>query len=57
MPSTYWEYVARSPGPKLIVVSARSAEFTPARLAEVWNGAVARWPKPGVRPREGPGAP
>lgn len=40
-----------------IIDCARSAEFTPARLAEVWNGAVGRWPKPAVRPREGPGEP
>jgi 4-hydroxy-4-methyl-2-oxoglutarate aldolase len=33
-----------------IIDCARSADFRPARLAEVWNGAVGRWPKPGARP-------
>ncbi len=41
-----------------IIGCARSPEFTPARLAEVWNGAVGRWPKPAVRPSQGgPGVP
>jgi 4-hydroxy-4-methyl-2-oxoglutarate aldolase len=40
-----------------IIDCARSAEFTPARLAEVWNGAVGRWPKPAGRPRGEPEVP
>ena len=40
-----------------IIDCARSAAFTPARLAEVWNGAVGRWPKPAARPQGRPGVP
>lgn len=37
-----------------IIDCCRGADFTPGRLADVWNGAVARWPTRGTRP--GPGA-
>lgn len=40
-----------------IIDCARSAEFTPARLADVWNGAVGRWPKGAIRPRGAPDVP
>ena len=40
-----------------IIDCARSAEFTPARLAEVWNGVVRRWPKGVVRPQGAPEVP
>jgi 4-hydroxy-4-methyl-2-oxoglutarate aldolase len=40
-----------------IIDCARSAEFTPARLAEVWNGVVRRWPKGAVRPQGAPEGP
>jgi len=33
-----------------IIDCCRADGFTPERLAEVWNGAVRRWPKPGTRP-------
>jgi len=34
-----------------IIDCCRSSGFTPARLAEVWDGAVRRWPKPGSKMR------
>ncbi len=34
-----------------IIDCCRSPDFTPARLADVWDGAVRRWPKPGSKMR------
>lgn len=34
-----------------IIECSRSPDFTPARLAAVWDGAVRRWPKPGTKAR------
>lgn len=33
-----------------IIDCCHGSGFTPGRLAEVWNSAVSRWPKPGNRP-------
>jgi hypothetical protein len=44
----------RPPEPKT-AGAPLSAGFTPARLAEVWNDAVGRWPGPAVRPPGEPG--
>jgi 4-hydroxy-4-methyl-2-oxoglutarate aldolase len=40
-----------------IIDCARGADFSPSRLAEVWNGAVRRWPKPADLRRGGPEVP